>query len=118
MIDWNRVIELYHEVGPSEFEPVLELFLDEVEGIVMRLLSDDRDELARDLHFLKGSASNLGFDAFAKLCDGCEAQVNRGETDGICLDEIVSCYATTKQMFMRDLPRVTGSAQQGQTGVA
>ncbi|AUH32617.1 Hpt domain-containing protein [Paracoccus tegillarcae] len=118
MIDWNRVSALRDEVGPSEFEPVLELFLDEIEGLVMLLSMDDPAKLARDLHFLKGSACNLGFDAFATLCDDYEARIGRGELKNISLDEIVICYSLTKQMFIRDLPRVTEDNQQGRADTA
>lgn len=37
MIDWERVAELQSEIGADGFGEVLELFLDEVEGVVMRL---------------------------------------------------------------------------------
>ena len=118
MIDWARVMELREEVGPSEFEPVLELFMDEVEEIVMRLSRDDPARLARDLHFLKGSAWNLGFAEFGAQCQECETQSLRGQPNAISIDQIVSCYARSKQLFMRDLARMVDDRDNGQAGVA
>ncbi|TRW99289.1 Hpt domain-containing protein [Paracoccus sp. M683] len=118
MIDWNRVIELRDEVGPSEFDPVLELFVDEVEEIVMRLSKDDPGKLERDLHFLKGSAWNLGFAEFGSLCQEFEAKVCRGQIETIQIDRIVRCYSTSKQVFMRDLPRIIDDQEGGAAGVA
>ena len=57
MIDWDRLKELRDEVGAEDFDEVVELFLDEVEGVMDRLRdSPDVDTLEEDLHFLKGSA--------------------------------------------------------------
>lgn len=118
MIDWKRVIELRDEVGPAEFGPVLELFLDEVEGIVMRLSKEDRATLERDLHFLKGSAWNLGFADFGSLCHDCEGKACRGELQAISIADIVSSYAMTKQLFTRDLSRVVGGPGGNRAGAA
>lgn len=118
MIDWKRVVELHNEVGSAEFGPVLELFLDEIEEIVMRLSADLPTKLERDLHFLKGSAWNLGFTEFGDLCDACETSICRGRADRIRIDEIVTCYAISKQVFMRDLSRMIGDQPTGRTGVA
>ena len=66
MIDWARVEELREEIGPESFSEVAELFLEEV-GTAMTALGP-RHSLEQDLHFLKGSALNLGFAAFSELC--------------------------------------------------
>ena len=52
MLDWNRINELRGEVGDDEFQLILELFLDEVEGVIMRLSRRDVLQLETDLHFL------------------------------------------------------------------
>lgn len=118
MIDWTRVMELRDEVGPAEFEPVLELFMDEVEEIVMRLSRGDPAKLARDLHFLKGSAWNLGFAEFGALCQSNETQCLRDKMADISVTEIVDCYARSKQLFMRDLARMVDDRENGQSCVA
>ena len=118
MIDWGRVIELRDEVGASKFEPVLELFVDEVEDIVMRLSAQDTGKLERDLHFLKGSAWNLGFAEFGALCQAGEAQAARGEAAKVSIDALVRCYSTSKQIFMRDLSRVVMGDAGDEAGIA
>lgn len=117
MIDWNRVIELRNEVGPEEFEPVLELFIDEVEEIVMRLDTNDAARLAQDMHFLKGSAWNLGFSEFGALCQRGETLAIRNRSGELNLEEFLACYSTSKQIFTRDLAFAVG-ALPGKTGVA
>lgn len=118
MIDWNRVIELRDEVGPAEFEPVLELFVDEVEDIVMRLSKDDPSKLERDLHFLKGSAWNLGFAEFGALCQSYEVLACQGKLDTVSVEEVLRCYSASKQLFMRELARIIEGRPDSQAGVA
>jgi len=62
MIDWNRVDELRTEVGPEDFIEVVDLFLEEVDEIIDRFRNGAQEEnLEETLHFLKGSALNIGF---------------------------------------------------------
>lgn len=118
MIDWDRVVELHDELGPEEFNPVLEMFIDEVEGVVMRLQSEDADELERNLHFLKGCAWNLGFAEFGAMCQRDEVMAAKGNARQVSIDELVACYSTSKQVFMRDLARVIDPDGVGNTDVA
>lgn len=118
MIDWDRVVELHDELGAEEFNPVLEMFIDEVEGVVMRLQSDDAAELESSLHFLKGCAWNLGFAEFGAICQRGEAMAARGSAQQVSIDELVACYSTSKQMFIRDLARVIDPDAGGNTDVA
>ena len=69
MIDWTRVEELKQEVGEDDFSEVVDLFLEEVEETITRLKqTPDLSQLEEDMHFLKGSALNLGFEQFSTLC--------------------------------------------------
>ena len=69
MIDWSRVNELKGEIGEDGFAEVVELFLDEVETAIARLSPDSpARKLETDMHFLKGSAWNLGFVEFGAVC--------------------------------------------------
>ena len=62
MINWDRVDELRHEVGPEDFNEVIELFLEEVDDTISTLgMCDGNRTLEEQLHFLKGSALNIGF---------------------------------------------------------
>ena len=73
MINWDRVDELRHEVGPEDFNEVIELFLEEVDDTISTLgMCDGNRTLEEQLHFLKGSALNIGFSDFASLCHAGE----------------------------------------------
>jgi hypothetical protein len=69
MINWDRVNELRHEVGDDDFAEVVTIFLDEVDEVLARMRTAASAEVYRaELHFLKGSALNLGFRGLAALC--------------------------------------------------
>lgn len=99
MIDWGRVAELQSEIGADGFGEVLELFLDEVEGVVMRL-GQRPEKLEDDLHFLKGSAWNLGFQAFGAACQSGERMAAAGQSAQIDVPAVLECYGASKQVFM------------------
>lgn len=103
MIDWDRVEELRDEIGPDDFEEVVELFLCEVEER-MELVSSKKaiSELGEDLHFLKGSALNLGFEQFAKICGDGERQAAQGIAPD-SVQGIETAYQTSKKAFLERL---------------
>ena len=100
MIDWDRVSELREEIGAEDFEEVAELFLMEVEDTLAQLdgARDDANQMQELMHFLKGSALNLGFSAVSDLC-------NRGEADAAqgCLtidtQSLKDRYAKSRAVF-------------------
>lgn len=103
MIDWNRVAELKQEVGAGDFGEVIALFLGEVEEELGALDSDGPPggaALEASLHFLKGSALNLGFAAFSELCRKGEAAAGRGDARSVDLGEIRDCYAASRAEFL------------------
>jgi len=99
MISWDRVTELRSEIGAGGFAEVLDLFLEEVEQVIARL-GKDRTHLVEDLHFLKGSALNLGFRDLGALCQDGERRCNAGETDTLDVSPIIQCYGQSKAIFM------------------
>ncbi|NUH66921.1 Hpt domain-containing protein [Sulfitobacter sp. S0837] len=106
MIDWTRVLELRDEVGAEDFNEVVDLFLDEVQEVIMRL--DDNlppAQVEADLHFLKGSALSLGFAAFSDLCETGEKKASGGENLTDVLPRLRDCYAKSRQIFLNDLPQ-------------
>ncbi len=71
MIDWTRVSELRDEIGAEDFGEIVEIFLEEVEEEISALRDGVENEaLEAKLHFLKGSALNLGFADFATILSG------------------------------------------------
>ena len=104
MIDWNRIDELKEEIGADDFGEIVEIFLEEVdEGIDALRTGVTAGELESRLHFLKGSALNLGFADFSNLCQRGESAAARGAHAEIDLPAIVACYDQSKVRFMAAL---------------
>ncbi len=103
MIDWSRVTELRDEIGAEDFGEVVEIFLEEVETVLDKLRAGDRNELEQNLHFLKGSALNLGFEQFSTLCQDGERLSSQGQSDGVDLPAVVTLYETSKTNFLTEM---------------
>ena len=105
MIDWPRVKELREEVGAEDFGEVVELFLEEVEEVITKLgETTNRAQLEQDLHFLKGSALSLGFQAFSSLCHDGEQKSAQGGAETVDVPAIIAEYQTSKTTFISELP--------------
>ncbi len=104
MIDWMRVDELRHEIGDDGFAEVVDLFLDEVEEVVERLpASAAEGRLEGDLHFLKGSAWNLGFRDFGALCQDGERKAAAGYGGDVDCGLITARYFSAREVFLEGL---------------
>ncbi|WP_338549593.1 Hpt domain-containing protein [Roseovarius phycicola] len=104
MIDWTRVAQLRDEIGAEDFEEILDIFLEEVDAEIANLYSGcSASQLETLLHFLKGSALNLGFEAFSKLCQEGELQLAKGSRADLDLDAISDSYANSKTLFLDQL---------------
>ena len=112
MIDWDRVASLREEIGAADFAEVVEMFLAESDEAVARLLAGIPDPtLEADLHFLKGSALNLGFRHLAALCNAGEKCAAAGaEVD---VPEVAESFAATRRAFEAGL-RDSRAARAGQ----
>lgn len=104
MIAWNRVTQLEDEIGEADFAEVVTLFLEEVEEVIERLRSKiDPNSLGADLHFLKGSALNLGFQAFAELCQQGESAIRSTKGDEQAVTNVIDAYEKSRQIFLERL---------------
>ena len=111
MIDWERVADLRAEVGEEDFAEVVELFLEEVEEVVARLrAAPNPARFEDDLHFLKGSALNLGFRSFSGLCQTGEKQAATGQAAAVNIVQVLASYEASKQEFLNGLPQGTRAA--------
>lgn len=99
MIDWERVAELRHEMGPDGFREVIDIFLEEV-SVTLDDLADLPDGPARagKLHFLKGCALNLGFAELAALCREAEAGTASAA-------ELAGAFARARAVFLDRMAR-------------
>lgn len=101
VINWDQVRRLRDDVGHDEFEEIIDLFLEEVESIVDKLRHPiNNNALENDLHSLKGSAMNLGFESFSQLCFVGEKQAAAGKTEDVDLMVIISSFDASKEDFL------------------
>lgn len=107
MIDWAKVSELRDEIGADDFVEVAEIFLEEVDGEIAALRAGcPADALEARLHFLKGSALNLGFRDFAALCQTGESAAANGQAGSVDVAAIIAIFDASKQAFVTGLPRL------------
>jgi len=101
MIDWTQIEALRADLGGG-FDELVEVFLEEVDAAMAALDpgAAPRDQAAA-LHFLKGSALNLGFAAFAGLCSAGEQAALRGAH--VDLGPIRAAFAESRAEFVQGL---------------
>ncbi len=101
MISWDRVRELRDEIGVDDFAEVVDLFLEEVEGVLDRLKREpDPRSYEADLHFLKGSALNLGFEALGALCRDSEMRAAASQVGEAEIAQVFKVYENSKAEFL------------------
>lgn len=111
MIDWDRVETLRAEIGAADFEDVVRLFLDEVDEVIARLESrPDPNRYEDDLHFLKGSAMNLGFAAFGAVCEQGERLSASGRAAAVEIGAVIATYRASRQSFLQSRQSLRVSA--------
>lgn len=110
MINWDQVKQLRSEVGEEDFDEVVDLFLEEVQEVVndLQTPSPDRTELESKMHFLKGSALNLGFEKFSSICATGEKAAAAGQADTIDIQGVLDCYTASRDAFLKDLNTLCG----------
>lgn len=100
MIDWGRVCELRDEIGAEDFAEVVQLFLEEADEVAENIGSNKSPQAIESaLHFLKGSALNLGFRELAALCQIGEKAAAAGKCDNIDLAQVAALYERSKITF-------------------
>lgn len=96
MLNNSRIAELKAEVGEEDFTEVVELFCEEVEEILDALTNVTRTSLRDKLHFLKGSALNIGLDAVGDLCRAEEIRLEADPDATADIAAIRTAYAASK----------------------
>lgn len=95
MIDWNRVSELKSEVGEEDFAEVIDMFLEEVAEVLGGLENAGPEALADGLHFVKGSALNIGFAKVSEHCQAAEVTLRGNPAEIIDLAGIREAFAAS-----------------------
>ena len=100
MINESRIAELKADVGEDDFAEVVELFCEEVEGVLAELEITTQDALPEKLHFLKGSAQNVGLDQVARLCMAAEANLKTHPMSRPEISPIHEAYWSAKPLLL------------------
>ena len=107
VIDWKRLAELRDEVGVDDFNEIIALFLEEVDGVIDLFRGGQGfEELDTYLHFLKGSARHIGFCEFEALCQLGEILLSQSRQDQIDITELISGYEETRQAFLAQTSQI------------
>ena len=100
MINTNRIQELKDEVGEDDLDEVIALFCEEVEEVLEILDATPPDKMAAQLHFLKGSALNIGLEAVSDLCRQEELFLKSDPDRATDIAAIKSTYDQSKQALL------------------
>ncbi len=104
MIDWKRVEELRQEIGADGFAEVADMFLDEADQAVRTLISGlAAEEVEGQLHFLKGSALNLGLADLAAICQDGERKAAAGYGALVDVGRVAAVYHSSRALLLRRL---------------
>ena len=98
MINWDGISELQAEVGEDGIAEVVEIFLEEMEeGLEGLSASTETPEMLDKLHFLKGSAQNIGLDEVSSLCARDEAALKADATGQVDFQAIKAALSQAKE---------------------
>jgi HPt (histidine-containing phosphotransfer) domain-containing protein len=111
MLNRSRIDELREEVGEDGFAEVLDLFCEEVEEVLAGLPEVPAPELPERLHFLKGSAINIGMEQVGDLCRTAEERIRADPASKPDLAAIRSAYDRSRKALAAFLcpPLVPGA---------
>ncbi|GLQ35374.1 nickel transporter [Amylibacter marinus] len=107
MINWDQVKQLEEDIGAEDFGDIVVVFIEEVDEAVdalREITSMGDDDMATALHFLKGSAANLGFADFAASCGAGEDLANKQQAAEVDLQSVVALYDASKSEFLTGAP--------------
>jgi HPt (histidine-containing phosphotransfer) domain-containing protein len=110
MINWDQVKQLEEDIGAEDFGDVVVMFIEEVDEAVDNLRAEPQlsdDDLASAMHFLKGSAANLGFKDFADYCSDGEKMAQTGNSTQVDLTKVITLYDQSKSMFLGEVSNHT-----------
>lgn len=106
MINWDKVRELRDDIGAEDFNEIIEVFLEEVETELATLSCKPAAQLGASMHFLKGSALNLGFQEFSEKCHAGEKLAAKDKASSIDLAELQICYSASKEQFLASCAKI------------
>ncbi len=105
-VDWDRLNELRDDIGEEDFADVAILFVSELQETLDNLTDDTAR--ASDFHFLRGSASNLGFVALVAACSRAEAACDAGDRPDV--DALRAAFADAMAEVGPRVPALSSAA--------
>lgn len=96
MINQSRINELREEVGEDDLLEVVDIFCEEVEEVLSDLDQAPPPEIPGKLHFLKGSALNIGFDQLSEMCRQQELRLRDTPDAAADIAAIRAAYVAAK----------------------
>ncbi len=96
MLNTNRIKELKQEVGEDDFVEVVGIFCEEVEEVLGQLPSTPASAMVEKLHFLKGSALNIGMSDVGELCRSEEERLKAAPGATADIAAIEATYQASK----------------------
>lgn len=110
MIDHARIRDLKIEIGDDDFLEVVELFLEEADEAISQLSEPiDLSAVEARLHFLKGSALNLGLTVLAALCQIGEKSAAAGNASLVDLAAVADVYSSSKAALIASLSQTAAA---------
>ena len=103
MIDTVRLSELRNEVGKDDLAEVVLLFCEEFEEALQRIDPEVVGPLMEELHFLKGSALNIGLADVGNLCGTVERKVRQGGCVVSDIAHIGEAFRSSRQMLLAEI---------------
>ena len=110
MINWDQVKQLEEDIGAEDFGDVVVMFIEEVDEAVDNLRPSptlEGEAMSSAMHFLKGSAANLGFKDFSEYCATGEKLAESGASGDVDLANVVRLYDESKQHFLSEVSNHT-----------
>lgn len=105
-MDWDRIRDLRADVGEDDLGGIIALFLEETDAVVAQLAAyRSAGELRSDLHFLKGSALNIGMASFAQACQAAEEQLSC-DNGSVDIDLILGLYVQSREALVSGLTKL------------
>lgn len=99
-VDWDRLNELKADIGDEDFADVAMLFVTELQDTLSALTPEHA--AAHDFHFLRGSASNLGFMSLVSACSTAEAACASGQRPDV--DAVRAAFANALAEMSKEMP--------------
>ena len=107
MIDWTRLNDLRADIGEADFVAVAQVFVTEMRERLVVLAANPTAATAEDLHFLRGSAANLGLSDMVAACNTAEGVCRLGKAPDVAA--VADAFAAAIIAIAAEIPGLTNN---------